>query len=88
MFQQALEARNRGDDRAAVDLFAALLSKFPAAKLTEEARIERMRALSRLGDASKAAAEARRYLARHASGFAREEARSTALGDSNRSPQK
>jgi hypothetical protein len=88
MFQLALEARNRGDDRAAVDLFAALLSKFPAAKLAEEARIERMRALSRLGDASKAAAEARRYLARHASGFAREEARSTALGDSTRSPQK
>jgi hypothetical protein len=88
MFQLALEARNRGDDRAAVDLFGALLSKFPAAKLAEEARIERMRALSRLGDASKAAAEARRYLARHATGFAREEARSTALGDSTRSPEK
>jgi hypothetical protein len=88
MFQLALEARNRGDDRAAVDLFAALLSKFPSAKLAEEARIERMRALSRLGDASKAAAEARRYLARHATGFAREEARSTALGDSSRSPEK
>jgi hypothetical protein len=88
MFQSALEARNRGDDRAAVELFGALLSKFPSAKLAEEARIERMRALSRLGDASKAAAEARRYLARHATGFAREEARSTALGDSSRSAEK
>lgn len=83
MFSQAVEARNRGDDRSAVELFGALLGKFPSGKLAEEARIERMRALTRLGDASRAAAEARRYLARHASGFARDEARSTALGDSS-----
>jgi len=84
MFLLALEARNRGDDRAAVESFGAMLAKYPSGKLAEEARIERMRALTRLGDATKAAAEARRYLARHASGFAREEARSTALGDSER----
>ena len=83
MFSQAIEARNRGDDRAAVELFGALLGKFPGGKLAEEARIERMRALTRLGDATRAAAEARRYLARHASGFARDEARSTALSDSS-----
>jgi hypothetical protein len=83
MFSQAMEARNRGDDRAAVELFGALLGKFPGGKLAEEARIERMRALTRLGDATRAAAEARRYLARHASGFARDEARSTALSDSS-----
>lgn len=83
MFSQAVEARNRGDDRSAVELFGALLGKFPGGKLAEEARIERMRALTRLGDATRAAAEARRYLARHASGFARDEARSTALGDSS-----
>jgi hypothetical protein len=83
MFSQAVEARNRGDDRAAVELFGALLGKFPGGKLAEEARIERMRALTRLGDATRAAAEARRYLARHASGFARDEARSTALSDSS-----
>ncbi len=83
MFSQAVEARNRGDDRSAVELFGALLGKFPSGKLAEEARIERMRALTRLGDATRAAAEARRYLARHASGFARDEARSTALSDSS-----
>jgi hypothetical protein len=82
MFLTAVEARNRGDDRAAVELFGATLSKYPSGKLAEEARIERMRALNRLGDDSKAAAEARRYLARHASGFARDEARATALGES------
>lgn len=81
LFLSAVEARNRGDDRAAVESFGALLAKFPSGKLAEEARIERMRALTRLGDAPKAAAEARRYLARHASGFARDEARATALGE-------
>jgi len=88
MFSQAVEARNRGDDRAAAELFGAWLGKFPGGKLAEEARIERMRALTRLGDSARAAAEARRYLARHASGFARDEARSTALGDAStrRSP--
>lgn len=80
LFLLAVEARNRGDDRAAVELFAGMLAKYPTGKLAEEARIERMRALTRLGDSTKAAAEARRYLARHATGFAREEARSTALG--------
>jgi hypothetical protein len=86
MFLSAVEARNRGDDRAAVEQFGAMLAKYPSGKLAEEARIERMRALNRLGDAAKAAAEARRYLARHATGFAREEARSTALGDSATKP--
>jgi hypothetical protein len=87
LFLAAVEARNRGDDRSAVELFGAVLSKFPSGTLAEEARIERMRALSRLGDGSKAAAEARRYLARHASGFARDEARATALGAGSRSKQ-
>lgn len=82
LFLTAVEARNRGDDRAAVELFGAMLAKYPSGKLAEEARIERMRALNRLGESAKAAAEARRYLARHATGFARDEARSTALDDS------
>jgi hypothetical protein len=82
MFSLAVEARNRGDDRGAVELFGAMLAKYPAGKLSEEVRIERMRALARLGEGAKAAAEARRYLARHPSGFARDEARTNALGDS------
>jgi len=85
MFLAAVEARNRGQDRAAAELFGALLAKFPASKLAEEARVERMRAFTRLGDDARAAAEARRYLARHSNGFAREEARMTALGGAARS---
>ncbi|HLV69004.1 MAG TPA: FecR family protein [Polyangiaceae bacterium] len=84
MFLAAVEARNRGQDRAAAELFGALLGKFPTSKLAEEARVERMRAFTRLGDDARAAAEARRYLARHSNGFAREEARMTALGRATR----
>lgn len=81
MFQVAVDARNRGEDRKAVDAFGALLGRYPGSRLAEEARVERMRALRRLGDTARASAEARRYLSEHASGFAREEARSTALGE-------
>lgn len=81
LFQSAIDARNRGDDQKALTIFASLLSKYPRSRLAEEARVERMRALRRLGDANRAAVEARRYLADHGSGFAREEARSIALGE-------
>jgi hypothetical protein len=81
MFQLAVDARNRGEDRRALELFGALLNRYPGGRLAEEARIERMRALRRLGDSLRAASEARRYLSDFTSGFAREEARSVALGD-------
>lgn len=81
MFQVAVDARNRGEDRKAVEAFGALLARYPGSRLAEEARVERMRALRRLGDTARASAEARRYLSEHAGGFAREEARSTALGE-------
>lgn len=80
MFQAALDARNRGEDRRAIELFGTLLGRFPKSRLAEEARVERMRALRRVGDGARASAEARRYLSDYGSGFAREEAREAALG--------
>jgi FecR protein len=76
MFQDAIDARNRGDDGRAVDLFTRLLNRYPG---YEEAEVQLFRAEKRLGRASAAAAEARRYLAQHPQGFAHEEARALAL---------
>ncbi len=80
MYQAALDARNQGDDRRALELFAALLGRYPGGHFAQDAEIERMRAFRRLGNSSAAAAEARRYLAENPSGYAREEARRFALG--------
>ncbi|MES1176128.1 MAG: FecR family protein [Myxococcales bacterium] len=76
MFQDAIDARNRGDDARAVELFTRLLSRYPS---YEEAEVQLFRAEKRLGRASAASAEARRYLAQHPQGFAHEEARALAL---------
>lgn len=81
MYQAALEARNHGDDRKALELFAALIARHPDGHFSELAQVERMRALKRTGDRVSAAAEARRYLSEHGHEFAREEARGIALGD-------
>jgi hypothetical protein len=80
MFDAAIGARNRGDDRRAIELFGALIGRFPKGHLAEEARVERLRAMRRLGDSARASAEARRYLSEFGNGFAREEAREAALG--------
>lgn len=76
MFQEAIDARNRGDDGRAADLFARLLARYPS---YEEAEVQLFRAQKRLGRMTHAAAEARRYLAQHPQGFARDEARDLAL---------
>jgi len=76
MFQEAIDARNRGDDTRAADLFGRLLSRYPS---YEEAEVQLFRAQKRLGRMTAAAAEARRYLALHPQGFARDEARELAL---------
>lgn len=79
LFQEALEARGRGEHARAVELFGRLLARYPGSPLTEEARAERFRGLRRLGQTARAAAEARRYLAHHPNGFAAAEARQLAL---------
>jgi hypothetical protein len=79
LFAAGVEARNRGDAARAAELFGELLSSYPQSALREAAQVERFRALSRAGLAGRAASEARRYLAEHADGFARSEARDLAL---------
>jgi hypothetical protein len=76
MFQEAIDARNRGDDARAVELFGRLLARHPS---YEEAEVQLFRAQKRLGRMTAAAAAARRYLAQHPQGFARDEARDLAL---------
>jgi hypothetical protein len=76
MFQDAIDARNRGDDARAVELFARLLARYPS---YEEAEVQLFRAEKRLLRTPAATAEARRYLAQHPQGFAHEEARALAL---------
>jgi hypothetical protein len=76
MFQEAIDARNRGDDARAADLFGRLLARYPS---YEEAEVQLFRAHKRLGRMTAAAAAARRYLAQHPQGFARDEARDLAL---------
>jgi lipoprotein-anchoring transpeptidase ErfK/SrfK len=84
LFQSAADARKRGDDAAVVDRMGQLLGRHPASLLSGEARVERMRALARMGRTDAAAREARRYLAQFPEGFARDEARQLVLRDSTR----
>jgi hypothetical protein len=74
LYQEALDARNSRDDGRAVALLGELLTKYPDSPLRQEAQVERLRALKRLGELGEAARSARRYLAEHARGFARDEA--------------
>jgi hypothetical protein len=79
LFNAGIEARNRGDAGRAAELFGELLSQYPQSVLRETTQVERFRALSRAGQTGRAASEARRYLAEHADGSARAEARELAL---------
>jgi outer membrane protein assembly factor BamD (BamD/ComL family) len=82
MMGVALDARNRGDDHSAIELFGSLLARYPDGHFAESARLERMRALKRVGESTRAAADARRYLAEHGGdSVTREEARGIALGE-------
>jgi ferric-dicitrate binding protein FerR (iron transport regulator) len=78
-FQAAIDSRNRGDDAAVVDRLGQLMVRYPGSPLAGEARVERMRALARLGRTEAAAREARRYLAAYPEGFARDEAKRLVL---------
>jgi hypothetical protein len=84
MFQEAIDARNRGDDPHAVELFTRLVARYPN---YEEAEVQLFRAQKRLGQTAAAAAGARRYLAEHPQGFAHEEARSLALSSAAAQPR-
>ena len=84
MFQDAIDARNRGDDARSVELFTRLVARYPS---YEEAEVQLFRAQKRLGQTAAAAAQARRYLAEHPQGFAHEEARTLALSSTPAQPR-
>jgi len=79
LFRQALEARRRGNLEEAIRHLDTLLARYPQSTLAQEASVERIRCLKQLGRDQVAAQEARKYLAEHPHGFAREEARDMAL---------
>lgn len=79
LFRLAIDARNDGDDAGAVRTFDQLLATYPKSALGQEAKVERFRALKRMGRSRDAAREARRYLIEHGNGFAEDEARDLAL---------
>lgn len=79
LFSAAATARRNGDDKTALGHLNQLLARYPSSPLAPEARVERFRALERLGQHEEAAREARRYLADQESGPARDEARNIAL---------
>lgn len=79
LFAAAVAARQGGNDARAVSLLDQLLAKHPDSPLAPEARVERFRALTRMGKKDEAAKEARRYLLEHGSGAARDEARDLAI---------
>ena len=79
LFQAAMDARRSGDDRRALALLDQLISRYPGSPLEQDARVERFRTLKRLGRGGDATQAARRYLAEHPDGFARDEARQMAL---------
>lgn len=74
MFAEAKRQRRDGQDAPALALFEQLLARYPRSVLAEEASVERMRLLVRLGRSADAERAARRYLARYPRGFARGEA--------------
>lgn len=81
LFAAGVDARNRGDAARAAELFGELLGTYPQSTLREVAQVEHFRALSQAGQTARAASEARRYLAEHAEGAARAEARDLALSE-------
>ncbi len=88
LFRSALKARNDGNDAECVRRLDRFLAQYPASTLRQEARVERFRALKRMGQHREAARSARQYLADHEDGIARDEARDVALsGSAGNSPE-
>jgi hypothetical protein len=75
LMQAAMAAVREGDDTRAVGLLGGLLSRYPKSPLSQNAQVERFRAMARLGEGRAAARLARLYLGEHPDGMARDEAR-------------
>src|SRR6187551_3514672 len=74
LFAAGVALRRQGDSEGALRSHQALIVRFPASPLAENALVERMRILSRARDA-RARHEAELYLSRYPRGFAANEAR-------------
>jgi ferric-dicitrate binding protein FerR (iron transport regulator) len=79
LFAEAVAARKRGDNDAALAAYTRLLAQYPGSVLVENAMVERLRLLAAL-QRPEAASEAQRYLRRFPTGFARAEAQGVAAG--------
>ena len=79
VYAAALAARDKGNDSQAIALLDELLRRYPGSPLAPEARLERFRALKRMGKSQEASSEARRYLRVAPGGAARDEARDVAM---------
>jgi hypothetical protein len=79
LLTRALASSRSGNDVAAVGLHDALIARYPRSPLARNAELERLRALSRLGNAAATRAAARRYLAKYPDGMGADEARRLAL---------
>jgi TolA-binding protein len=84
LFGAAVDARNRGNDAEAAELFSRFVGRYPRSPLRQEAEVEAFRALGRQGRTQEAAAQARSYLRDHGRGFARAEARELLLTPSEK----
>jgi TolA-binding protein len=74
LFADAKRARREGRNADALSLCDELLTKYPGSVLAEDARVERFRALARLGRTADAGRAAAQYLKRYPTGFAAAEA--------------
>jgi hypothetical protein len=75
LFAAAMAAKRAGRDADTVRYLDEILAHFPQSSLVPNVRVERFRALQRLGNSKAAAQTARDYLRESPSGFAEEEAR-------------
>ena len=75
LYWRAAASVRGGDDAHAVGLLESFLSRFPGSPLAQNAQVEHLRALVRLGRHAAAARAAERYLSVYPHGFASEEAR-------------
>jgi hypothetical protein len=73
LFEDAMQARRRGDVRGAVETFDRLLSRYPGCPFAESATVERMNLLAGY-DHVRAGETAREYLRRYPRGFGRADA--------------
>ncbi len=88
LMQNALIEARGGRDARAVALLDALIARYPASPLRQNAEVERFRALERLGELRQASSEARRYLAEQPSGMDVNEARRLAVPAAQGAPQR